>query len=29
MIGFIIGTIIGIGLCIGIEFMIYKDIVIY
>lgn len=29
MIGFIIGTIIGIGLCIGIELMIYKDIVIY
>ncbi|VIG08617.1 Uncharacterised protein [Clostridioides difficile] len=28
MIGFMIGTIIGIGLCIGIELMIYNDIVI-
>lgn len=29
MIGFLIGTIIGIGICIGIELMIHKDIVIY
>ena len=29
MIGFMIGTIIGIGLCVGIELMIYNDIVIY